>query len=171
MFVGVAINHSYPSRTQNFFRKLILSPNIQRKWKERFDLSKMSVPSVHLCSAYPSREWAKGSKYRYKCLYNGIGENGVTAVFENSIIQLTFTPIDNRSAVLHASHVFAMAPDNGFATAYTLLIKVKRRSVSESCLITVSSRPGSAEDALRNNTGHLLTDLIFGDKISFTVYL
>ena len=95
----------------------------------------------------------------------------MTAVFENSIIQMMVTPIDNCSAVLHASHVFAMAPDNGFATAYTLLVKVKRRSASESCFITVNSRPGTAEDALRTDTGYLLTDLRFGDKISFTVCL
>ena len=95
----------------------------------------------------------------------------MTAVFENSIVQMTVSPVDNGLAVLHASHVFAMAPDNGFTTAYTLLVKVERRSASESCFLTVNSRPGTAEDALRTNTGHLLTDLRFGDNISFTVYL
>ena len=150
---------------------MILFTNICKTWEGKFDLLKMSIPSVHLCGAYPSREWTRGSKYRYKCLYNGIVENGVTAVFENSIIQMMVTPIDNCSAVLHASHVFAMAPDNGFTTTYSLLIKVEWRSASESCFITVNSRPGTAEDALRTNTGHLLTDLRFGDKISFTVYL
>ena len=95
----------------------------------------------------------------------------MTAVFDNSIIQMTVTSIDNCSAVLHASHVFAMAQDNEFTTAYSLLVKVGWRSASESCLITVNSRPGTAEDALRTGTGHLLTGLRFGDKISFTVYL
>ena len=131
----------------------------------------MSFPPVHLCGGYPSREWTRGSKYKYRCLYDGLKESDVTAVFDSSIVQLVITPIDDCSAVLHASHVFAMAAYNGFATVYTLLVKVERRSVSESCFITVNSRPGTAEDALKNDTGHLLTDLQLGDKISFTVYL
>ena len=131
----------------------------------------MSAFSSHLCWAYPSREWNRGFKYRYRCLYNGLTENGVTAVFDSSIIRMVVTPIDYCSAVLHASHVFAMTPDNGFTTVYTLLVKVERRSASESCFITVNPRPGTAEDALKTDTGYLLTDLRFGDKISFTVCL
>ena len=159
------------SRLQSVFRELILFALIHKTWEGGFNLLKMSIPSAHLCSGYPSREWTRGSKYRYKCLYRGVEEIGVTAVFDNSIIQMTVTPIDHCSAVLHASHVFAMAPDNGFTTTYSLLVKVGWRSASESCFITVNSRHGTAEDALRAGTGHLLTGLRFGDKISFTVYL
>ena len=131
----------------------------------------MSVPSVHLCNAYPSREWTCGSTYRYKCIYSGNEENSVVAVFDNSVIQMVVTPIDNFSAVLHAFHVFAMALDNEFETAYSLLIKVKRRSASELYFVRVSPHFETAEDALKTDTGHLLTNLCVGDKISFTVYL
>ena len=133
--------------------------------------AKMSESSFHPCDAYPTRMWMRGHRYQYAYKYAGYGKHYVTAVFEDSIVQLRFTAVDDCSAVVSASHAFAMAPTNGFTTAYRILLRVRQGSTSELCLINVTSHPETAESCLKNNNGHLLTKLRAGEKLSFTVYL
>ena len=120
---------------------------------------------------YPNREWSRGQRYRYRYEFNEYEESGVTVVFEGSVLQLVIKPIDSRCAVLHAAYVPTMMTGRRIQIGYRLLIKVTQAGTSETCFITVSPQPETAEGSLQNDTGYLLTNLRVGARISLTVFL